>query len=66
VPLFVKEAPDRFKLSHPDEPKNGYALRCRDLTGRCSNALASTPKALASLSTILIVALYSERSSALT
>ena len=41
-------------------------LRCRDLVGRWSNALASTPKAFASLSTMSIVALYSERSSALT
>ena len=43
-----------------------YALCCRDLAGRCSNALASTPKAFASFATISIVALYSERSSALT
>jgi len=38
----------------------------RGLAGRCSNALASTPKAFASFATISIVALYSERSSALT
>jgi hypothetical protein len=43
-----------------------YGLRCRDLVDRWSSALASTPKAFASLSTMSIVALYSERSSALT
>jgi hypothetical protein len=43
--------------------RRAYGLRCRDLVGRWSNALASTPKALAGLSTKSIVALYSERSS---
>jgi len=46
--------------------RRAYGLRCRDLVGRWSNALASTPNAFASLSTMSIVALYFERSSALT
>ena len=53
-------------LRAPGLYRRAYGLRCRDLVGRWSNALASTPKAFASLSTMSIVALYTERSSALT
>jgi len=60
-----------LEIGRPEEKcfprdRRTYGLRCRDLVGRWSNALASTPKAFASLSTMSIVALYSERSSALT
>jgi hypothetical protein len=48
------------------ENRNAYGFRWRERVGRCSSALASIPKAFASLSTMSMVALYSERSKALT
>jgi hypothetical protein len=48
------------------ENRYAYGFRWRERVGRCSRALASILKAFASLSTMSMVALYSERSKALT